>query len=118
MKIDVLGTKYNIKRVNNGQNEYMAKMNFGGYCDFGNKTIYILNLNTVPDWKEENEEVILNQERETIRHELIHAFLNESGLAWNSFTPENAWARNEEMIDWFAIQMPKIVSAFKAADAL
>lgn len=39
------------------------------------------------------------------RHEIIHAFLEESGLADNS-----EWARNEEMIDWFAIQLPKIAN--------
>lgn len=118
MKIDVLGTKYTIKRVNNGQDEYMTKMHFGGYCDGGKKEIVILNLKTVPDWENESEEVIKQQEKETTRHELIHAFLNEAGLQWNSFTPEKAWAKNEEMVDWFAIQMPKLIAAFKAADCL
>lgn len=118
MKIDVLGTKYDIKRVNNGQDEYMEKMHFGGYCNSATKEIYILNLKTVPEWEIESEDTIQKQEKETIRHELIHAFLNESGLQWSSFVPEQAWAKNEEMVDWFAIQMPKIVAAFKAADCL
>ena len=47
------------------------------------------------------------------RHEIIHAFLFESGLAENSY-----WAQNEEMVDFFAIQAPKLFKAFKAADAL
>lgn len=118
MKIDVLGTKYNLRRVNSGQDEYMDKMSFGGYCDGAKKEIFILNLKTVPDWENEPEESISNQERETIRHELIHAFLNESGLQWSSFVPERAWAKNEEMVDWFAIQFPKLIKAFKEADAL
>lgn len=37
----------------------------------------------------------------------------ESSLAENS-----PWAQNEEMIDFFAIQFPKILEAFRAADAL
>jgi hypothetical protein len=118
VKIDVLGTKYTLKRVNAGQDEYMDKMHFGGYCDGGSKTIVILNLKTVPDWAQEPDEIIRDQEKQTIRHELIHAFLNESGLQWNSFAPEKAWAKNEEMVDWFAIQMPKLLKAFKAADCL
>lgn len=117
-KIDVLGTKYTIKRVDYGKDEYMENMHFGGYCDCGAKEIVILNLKTVPEWKNETESDIRGQERETIRHELIHAFLNESGLRWNSFVPEKAWAKNEEMVDWFAIQMPKLVKAFKDADCL
>ena len=118
MKIDVLGTKYTIKRVNFGQDEYMEKMQFGGYCDDGTKTIVILNMHSLPEWKNEPEEVIRQTEAHTIRHELIHAFLNESGLGWNSFAAEKAWAKNEEMVDWFAVQMPKLLKAFREADCL
>ena len=32
MKIDVLGTKYNLRRVNFDQDEFMRKMNYGGYA--------------------------------------------------------------------------------------
>ncbi len=118
LKIDVLGTKYEIKRVNAGQDSYMEKMHFGGYCDYMAKRIVILNLKTAPEWKDEPEWQIKEQESETIRHELIHAFLNESGLQWSSFVPDKAWAKNEEMVDWFAIQMPKLIKAFRAAGCL
>ena len=117
LKIDVLGTKYTIIRVKSGQDEYMDKMHFGGYCDGNRKRIVLLDLKTVPEWKEESEASIIRQEKETMRHELIHAFLNESGLEWNSHGCD-AWAKNEEMVDWFAIQMPKLLKAFKAADCL
>lgn len=118
MKIDVLGTKYTVKRVNNGQDDYMEKMHFGGYCDSVDKQIVILNLKSCPDWEKEPEERIRTVEKTTMRHELIHAFLNESGLQHNAFAPEGAWARNEEMVDWFALQMPKLLKAFKEADCL
>jgi hypothetical protein len=117
MKINVLGTKYTIKRVNAGQDEYMEKMHFGGYCDGILKRIVLLNLKTVPEWNGESEEHIISQEKETFRHELIHAFLNESGLEWNSH-PTDAWAKNEEMVDWIAIQFPKLLEAFKDAGCL
>ena len=51
--------------------------------------------------------------RKNKRHEIIHAFLFESGLAENS-----EWAQNEEMVDFFAIQFPKLMEAFKNADAI
>ena len=111
--VNILGTKYTIKRVNWGQDEFMERMQFGGYCDGGTKTIVILNLKSAPDWKDETDEVIKRQERETIRHEVVHAFLNESGLGYNTFSASQAWAKNEEMVDWFAIQFPKIYKAFK-----
>jgi len=47
-----------------------------------------------------------------IRHELVHAFLFESGLAGNS------WASNEEIVDWIAYMFPKMKAAFEAANAL
>ena len=53
------------------------------------------------------------QEKKNIRHEIVHAFLFESGLAENS-----EWAQNEEMVDWFACQAPKIYAAFRAAGAI
>ena len=46
--------------------------------------------------------------RKVLRHEIIHAFLNESGLRENS-----EWAYNEEMIDWLAIMIPKINKCFE-----
>jgi hypothetical protein len=118
LKIDVLGTKYHIVRVKSGQDEYIERMHFGGYCDDVVKRIVLLDLKTVPEWATESEYRIKEQEDETLRHELIHAFLSESGLGWNSFAPEKAWAKNEEMVDWFAIQMPKLLKAFKVADCL
>lgn len=44
------------------------------------------------------------------RHELIHAFLYECGL-----NDSSDWARNEELIDWLAIQLPKINVLFEKA---
>lgn len=118
LKINVLGTKYDVVQVKRGQDEYMDKMHLGGYCDGILKRIVLLDLKTVPEWKEESEARITHQEKETMRHELIHAFLNESGLAQNSLALDGGWAKNEEMVDWFAIQFPKLIEAFKAADCL
>ena len=56
--------------------------------------------------------------KKTLRHELIHAFLNESGLSDSSNCYEGAWTKNEEMVDWFAIQSPKIFEVFKEVSVL
>lgn len=111
--VDILGTKYTIRRVGVGQDEYMDKLQYGGYCSGTAKEIVLLDLRTVPDWANEPREIISRKEKETLRHEIIHAFLNESGLGWNSFPVEHAWAKNEEMVDWIAIQFPKISKVFK-----
>lgn len=45
-----------------------------------------------------------------LRHEIIHAFLFESGLGWNF--EHHMWGHDETMIDWFAIQYPKIKKVY------
>ena len=52
-----------------------------------------------------------------LRHEIVHGFLSESGLAYNA-NDSNCWAKNEEMVDWFAMQGPKIYQAWKEAGAV
>lgn len=52
-----------------------------------------------------------------LRHEIIHAFLYESGL-WNNSGNVTAWAQSEEITDWIAIQSPKIYSVFKKLNIL
>ena len=116
-KVNILGTDYDIIRVDDGQDEFMDKMSYGGYCSDFLKKIVILNLKSTSDWKNEPYNSIIQSEKQTLRHEIIHAFLNESGLKYNSAEIEH-WAQNEEMVDFFAIQAPKMMEAFKTADCL
>lgn len=55
--------------------------------------------------------------KRVLRHEIIHAFFNESGLSDDS-NNVTAWAKNEEMVDWFAIQSPKVFKVFQELDIL
>lgn len=57
-------------------------------------------------------------QRKTLRHEIVHAFLAESGLFNNTYNVEVGWAMNEEMVDWFAIQSPKIFKIYLDLDLL
>ena len=112
-KVNILGTTYNIQKVKAGQDEYMDKMKFGGYCDGTSKDIVILDMRTLSDFENEPIEVTVEREKETLRHEVIHAFFNESGLKWNALPIEGSWVKNEEMVDWIAIQFPKILKVFR-----
>lgn len=116
MKINILGTEYKIKYESD---EVVAKeMNgeigeYGGYCNGFSKIVSVSQLNKFDDTEDVKKEV----QKTTLRHELIHAFLNESGLSSDSLST-NSWAKNEEMIDWFAIQSPKILKVFEEVGAL
>lgn len=46
--------------------------------------------------------------KRVITHEILHAFMFESGLDMQTIDASTPWALNEEIIDWFAIQLPKI----------
>lgn len=109
-KVNVLGTEYqiNFRKISDDKDLEEAE----GYCCMSSNRIVI---------RSENPEEIENFERyqkRVIRHELIHAFLQESGLAQNSIEDVGAWARNEEMVDWFAHQSPKIFEIFQELDLL
>ena len=51
-------------------------------------------------------------QKKTLRHEIVHAFLTESGLFNNTYNVDAGWSKNEEMVDWFAIQSPKIFKVY------
>ena len=49
--------------------------------------------------------------KKVLRHEIVHAFLYESGL-WNNSGNVKAWGQSEEITDWIALQFPKMLQAF------
>lgn len=110
MKINVLGTEYTLTVC--GESEDSRLAGFDGLTDETTKELLVESYEKDRDDPacKKNLQVQINKVK---RHEIIHAFLFESGLAENS-----EWAQNEEMIDFFAIQFPKLLEAFKAADAL
>ena len=104
MKVNVLSTVYRIKYVPSLDGR-------GGETDFYTKEIRISEQEDIPaEYKTDN---LKEMQRHVLIHELIHAFLFESGMDQSSAAHE-AWAVNEEMIDWMAIQMPKIMAAYES----
>ena len=110
MKVNILGTEYEILKDSTGTNHKLRNAN--GYCETYEKTIVIDN-----EEKYLNSPDNLNQFHKfldkTIRHEIVHAYLHESGLGANS-----DWATNEEIVDWIALQLPKMVSTMKECECL
>ncbi len=108
-KIDVLGTKYTVTVASVKNDSYLE--NCDGYCDKTTKQIVVKEkdgANELGDY-----DVYIKKVK---RHEIIHAFLFESGLHENF--KHNEWGHDETMIDWIAVQFPKLHKAFEEADAL
>lgn len=110
MAVDILGTEYTVKIVDNFGDEPDDRT--AGYTDPDMHLIQLRDLSTMDEWKKETVEKIEARQKEILRHEIVHAYLNESGLKYNSFVFGDEWAHNEEMVDWFAIQGPKILETW------
>lgn len=110
--IDILGTEYSVVK-RNVEEDFKLKEN-EAYCDCTTKEIVLTN-----DYEIDENTVSNIQEhiKTVLRHEVVHAFLYESGLHYNSYSVDG-WAVNEEMVDWFAIQSPKIFKVYKELDIL
>ena len=54
--------------------------------------------------------------KKVLRHEIVHAFMFESGLAEN--WEHKDYGQEETVVDWFAIQGPKIYRAWTEAGAV
>ena len=119
MKINILGTAYKILVKKYDEEEAFGRRSIAGFCDGHAKEIVVCDMNTYKGWEHEEKNTIVAAQKETLRHEIVHAFLNESGLSCSTLAnEESGWARNEEMVDWIAIQGPKLYKAFQDADAL
>lgn len=101
--VNVLGTNYTIERRNKKEDSELAYCD--GYCDTSIKLIVIIDVNSLK--KEGSVKDLYFYEQKVLRHELVHAFLFESGLAHNS-----SWATNEELVDWIALQFNKLQEVF------
>ena len=105
--VDVLGSKYKIIKSDMVQHPKLERA--AGYCDFNIHTIVV---DTFPNPDQDATEDMDTYKNKVLRHELVHAFLRESGLSTNS------WGDNEEIVDWIAIQAPKLFEVFHKLELL
>lgn len=107
MMVNILGREYSIYTRTRAEDVKLKECD--GYCDYSVGEIVIVQREDDPMNMRDQDAV----DKRILRHEIIHAFAAESGLAYDS-----AWAMNEEMTDWIARQFPKMLTAFKAVGAL
>lgn len=105
LKVSILGAEYDIKLVNPKDDPCLEDKD--GYHDSSSHEIVVDIMDQYTVGMKKNIEEYRNS---VLRHEMIHAFLSESGL---DVCSNGAWAKNEEMVDWIAIQFPKMMVAFQ-----
>lgn len=101
--INILGTEYEL--IENGSVEVYTQLEKAeAFTDSSVKKIiigeYETDRNSIKD--------LDSHIRKVKRHEIVHAMLFESGLDCNT-----DWATNEEIVDWIAIQYPKLKKIYK-----
>lgn len=107
MTVNILGREYSIYTRPRAEDAKLKECD--GYCDYSVGEIVLVQCED--DTMNMRDQEAIN--KRILRHELIHAFAAESGLAY-----ESEWAMNEEMTDWIAHQFPKMLAAFKTVGAL
>lgn len=108
MKIKILGTNYEIIK-NADEKDYPQLKKCDGFTDFSIKRIVVADF----DKDESSIDDLEWYKNKVLRHEIVHAFIHESGLAENC-----EWARNEELTDWIAIQFEKMLGVFIEVGAI
>lgn len=108
-KVSILGTEYQILFKNREENKFLNDCD--GYVDRSIKKIVISNKDN--DCEIED---FPSYQKKCLRHEIIHAFMEESGLSVNF--EHKPIGIDETMVDWFAIQSPKIFKVFQELDII
>ena len=118
MNLSILGTTYEIIVKKYNEEEAFECRSIAGFCDGFTKKIVVCDMSTYKGWENEEEQTIQICQKQTLRHEIVHAFFVESGLMDSASQTSGSWATNEEMVDWFALQGQKIYKAWMEAGCL
>lgn len=103
-KINILGAEYRIEYHSQEEDSFLNECD--GYCDKTSKKIVVCTKS-----KDCELDDFESYQRKTLRHEIIHAFHFESGIAENLEC--KPYGVPETLVDWFAIQYPKMQKVFK-----
>lgn len=110
MRVSILETMYEI--IIDAPEELLPE-NADGAMDQSLKRIVIAKFvedrNTIRNLDDYRKKVL--------RHEIVHAFMYESGM-WNNSGSTEAWGQDETITDWIAIQFPKIMEVFKECNCI
>lgn len=101
MSINILGQPY--KLIFETEQENIKLLGHDGYCDWTSRTI-VIDKEILTTRSKDSLDDVSQFCKKVIRHEIIHAFLIESGL--------ERYSSNELFVDWIARQWEKIDAVF------
>ncbi len=107
MTVNILGTRYAIHFKSPKEDETLNECD--GYCDSSNHSIVVTTKNG-------NLGNFEAYQKKCLRHEIVHAFMFESGLGCN--WEHKNYGQEETVVDWVAVQFPKMLEVFRKVGAL
>ena len=110
--VDILGTQYQVY-INVPVEEDKLLVGCDGYCDWTVRRIVVAGKTA----GEQHADFEMRK-KVNLRHEIIHAFLYESGLDQNTTWYIEGEIHPEQLVQWIARQFPKIQEAFKKVNAI
>lgn len=109
-KIVILGSVYSVEIKKVADDYLLSKNAVNGYTDCYAKKIILADLTDEKEFAVASHysETRYERYKQTLRHEITHAFIYECGLGWQMKLDSGAWYTNEPLVDWIAIQGPKL----------
>ena len=112
-RVNILGTEWSVKIGNSAQYPHLEDVD--GFCDTTLKEIVVDDMERNKGQHGAKGDLDAYR-KQCLRHEIIHAFFEESGLSHNF--EHKSIGIDETVVDWFAIQSPKIYKVFAELDIL
>jgi len=106
-KVNILGREYSLSESNAHEDSKLVGND--GYCDcMAGIIVTVDDLNNDPDlFASADQKGCFNY---VFRHEIIHAYFGESGLL--------DYSNDEKLVDWIAIQFPKMLKTFRELNVI
>lgn len=103
MKIDILGTEYQVRFETDEENRKLGE-NCNGLAELYSKELII---RTGYEKHPDSYNNILAFREKVVRHEVIHAFFHECGL--------DNYTEDETLVNCLAVQFPKLIDIMQRA---
>ena len=114
IKVDILGSEWTVHLIDRNSDNRFDKFNADGFCDYTTNSIDVANYPGQGNPGSEDYSISDGrvQIKHCIAHEMVHAFMFESGLSADWEHPSH-FGQDETVVDWIAWQCPKIMEAHK-----
>ena len=108
MKTNILGTEYIIRELTEEEYPKLRISEANGLAELYSKELIIskdMNPNTGAEFAN-----FQDFKNKVVRHEIVHAFFHESGLV--------DYCNDERLVNWIALQAPKMLKVFEDTECI